>query len=69
MPLIIGHGANDPRVKQPEADQILKAIVASKIPFGCVLYPDEGHMFFRSPNKISFTTVAEMFLATHLGGG
>ncbi|KAF9115977.1 hypothetical protein BGW39_002863 [Mortierella sp. 14UC] len=67
-PLLIGQGANDPRVKQAEADQIVKAMVASKIPVGYVLYSDEGHRFSRPPNRISFTAITEKFLAMHLGG-
>jgi dipeptidyl aminopeptidase/acylaminoacyl peptidase len=67
-PLLIGQGANDPRVKQAEADQIVEAMTAKKIPVTYVLYPDEGHGFARPPNRISFNAVTEAFLAKHLGG-
>ncbi len=67
-PLLIGQGANDPRVKQAEADQIVKAMSGRKIPVTYVLYPDEGHGFARPANRISFNAVAEQFLAKHLGG-
>lgn len=67
-PLLIGQGANDPRVKQAESDQIVQAMVASKIPVGYVLYSDEGHGFRRPPNRISFNAITEKFLVTHLGG-
>ncbi|KAF9310864.1 hypothetical protein BG003_008030 [Podila horticola] len=67
-PLLIGQGANDPRVKQAESDQIVDAMVARKIPVGYVLYPDEGHGFARPPNKISFNAICEKFLTNHLGG-
>jgi dipeptidyl aminopeptidase/acylaminoacyl peptidase len=67
-PLLIGQGANDPRVKQAEADQILAAMEAKKIPVSYVLYPDEGHGFARAPNRTSFFAVAEAFLAQCLGG-
>jgi dipeptidyl aminopeptidase/acylaminoacyl peptidase len=67
-PLLIGQGANDPRVKQAEADQIVKAMQGKKIPVTYVLYPDEGHGFARPPNSLSFTAVEEAFLAKHLGG-
>ncbi|KAG0055183.1 hypothetical protein BGZ83_009359 [Gryganskiella cystojenkinii] len=66
-PLLIGQGANDPRVKQAESDQIVDAMVSKKIPVGYVLYPDEGHGFARPPNNISFNAIAEKFLANHLG--
>ena len=67
-PLLIGQGANDPRVKQAEADQILAAMAAKKIPVTYVLYPDEGHGFARAPNRTSFYAVTEGFLARCLGG-
>ena len=67
-PLLIGHGANDPRVKQHESDQIVEAMQANGIPVTYVLYPDEGHGFVRPENRLSFTAIAEAFLAEHLGG-
>ena len=67
-PLLIGQGANDPRVKQPESDQIVAAMQAKKLPVTYVLYPDEGHGFQRPANKISFNAVTEAFLAKCLGG-
>ncbi|MEM2885061.1 MAG: S9 family peptidase, partial [Thermoproteota archaeon] len=67
-PLLIGHGANDPRVKQAESDQIVKAMQARGIPVTYVLYPDEGHGFARPENELSFNAIAESFLALHLGG-
>ncbi len=67
-PLLIGQGANDPRVKMAEADQILAAMEAKKIPVSYVLYPDEGHGFARAPNRTSFYAVAEAFLSECLGG-
>ena len=67
-PLLIGQGANDPRVKQAEADQIVKAMEDKNIPVGYVLFPDEGHGFARPENRMAFNAVAEAFLAKHLGG-
>lgn len=67
-PLLIGQGANDPRVKQPESDQIVKAMQAKNLPVTYVLYPDEGHGFAKPENNIAFQAVAETFLAEHLGG-
>ncbi len=67
-PLLIGQGANDPRVKQAEADQIVKAMQAKSSPGTYVLYPDEGHGFARPENRLSFNAVTEFFLAQHLGG-
>lgn len=67
-PLLIGHGANDPRVKKAEADQIAFSMKEKGIPVEYVLYPDEGHGFARPDNRIDFNGRAELFLAKHLGG-
>jgi acetyl esterase/lipase len=67
-PLLIGQGANDPRVKQAESDRIVAAMKERKIPVTYVLYPDEGHGFPRPENNLSFNAVAEAFLAHSLGG-
>jgi dipeptidyl aminopeptidase/acylaminoacyl peptidase len=67
-PLLIGQGANDPRVKQAESDQIVKAMEDSSIPVAYVLFSDEGHGFARPENRQAFYAVAEAFLAKHLGG-
>jgi dipeptidyl aminopeptidase/acylaminoacyl peptidase len=68
VPLLIGQGANDPRVNQRESDQIVAAMKAKAIPVTYVLYPDEGHGFARPENNLSFSAVAEGFLAAHMGG-
>ena len=67
-PLLIAQGANDPRVKQAEADQIVTAMKAKKLPVTYLLYPDEGHGFARPQNRLSFYAVAEGFLHQCLGG-
>jgi dipeptidyl aminopeptidase/acylaminoacyl peptidase len=67
-PLLIGQGANDPRVKQSESDQIVAAMEKHGIPVTYVVFPDEGHGFARPENNIAFTALIEQFLATVLGG-
>jgi dipeptidyl aminopeptidase/acylaminoacyl peptidase len=67
-PLLIAQGANDPRVKQAESDQIVAAMKARGLPVTYALYPDEGHGFARPQNSLSFYAIAEGFLARHLGG-
>jgi dipeptidyl aminopeptidase/acylaminoacyl peptidase len=67
-PLLIGQGANDPRVKQSESDQIVQAMKAKGLPVTYVLYPDEGHGFARPENRTSFNAIAEAFLGRCLGG-
>jgi dipeptidyl aminopeptidase/acylaminoacyl peptidase len=67
-PLLIGHGANDPRVKVSESEQIVAAMRERGIAVTYVYYSDEGHAFRRQENRRSFYAVAEAFLARHLGG-
>jgi dipeptidyl aminopeptidase/acylaminoacyl peptidase len=67
-PLLIGQGANDPRVLPAESEQIVDAMQARNIPVTYVLYPDEGHGFARPENNQSFYAMAEAFLAQCLGG-
>lgn len=67
-PLLIGQGANDPRVKQSESDQIVAAMEKHGIPVTYVVFPDEGHGFHRPENNLAFTAIAEAFLASVLGG-
>jgi dipeptidyl aminopeptidase/acylaminoacyl peptidase len=67
-PLLIAQGANDPRVKQAESDQIVGAMTQKKLPVTYVLYKDEGHGFARPENRISFYAISEAFLSQCLGG-
>ncbi|NWG46061.1 MAG: S9 family peptidase [Alphaproteobacteria bacterium] len=67
-PLLIAQGANDPRVKQAESDQIVAAMRANERPVTYVLYPEEGHGFAEPANRTSFYAIAEGFLGGCLGG-
>jgi dipeptidyl aminopeptidase/acylaminoacyl peptidase len=67
-PLLIGQGANDPRVKQAESEQIVAAMRQASKPVEYALYTDEGHGFARPENRLHFYAVAEEFLAKYLGG-
>ena len=68
IPLLIAQGANDPRVKQSESEQIVAALGAKGIPHEYLLFPDEGHGFAKPENRLTFYAAAERFLAEHLGG-
>ncbi len=68
IPMLIAQGANDPRVKQSEAEQIVEAMKAKNIDHDYLLFPDEGHGFVKPENRIKFYSHAEKFLAKHLGG-
>jgi dipeptidyl aminopeptidase/acylaminoacyl peptidase len=67
-PLLIGQGANDPRVKQAESEQIVEAMKQAGKPVEYVLYTDEGHGFARPENRLHFYAIAEEFLSKYLGG-
>jgi dipeptidyl aminopeptidase/acylaminoacyl peptidase len=68
IPMLIAHGANDPRVKQSESEQIVETMRAKGIRHQYLLFPDEGHGFARPENRMKFYATAERFLAEHLGG-
>lgn len=67
-PLLIGHGANDPRAKLEESEQMVKALRDRGVAVEFVVYPDEGHGFGRPENMQDWSTRVEQFLARHLGG-
>ena len=67
-PLLIGQGANDPRVKQQESEQIVAAMRSNGKAVRYALYPDEGHGFVRPENRLQFYGIAEQFLSEYLGG-
>lgn len=68
IPILIGQGANDPRVKQAESEQIVEAMRSKGIPYEYMLFPDEGHGFAKPENRLKFFAAAERFLAKYLGG-
>jgi dipeptidyl aminopeptidase/acylaminoacyl peptidase len=68
IPLLIAQGANDPRVKQAESEQIVAALREAGIDHEYLLFPDEGHGFAKPENRLRFYAAAERFLARHLGG-
>jgi dipeptidyl aminopeptidase/acylaminoacyl peptidase len=68
IPLLIAQGANDPRVKQAESEQIVGALTEAGIEHEYILFPDEGHGFAKPENRLRFYAAAERFLARYLGG-
>ncbi|MCA1718714.1 MAG: S9 family peptidase [Actinobacteria bacterium] len=68
VPILIAQGANDPRVKQAESEQIVAAMKEKSIDYEYLLFEDEGHGFARPENRLKFYAAAERFLAKHLGG-
>jgi dipeptidyl aminopeptidase/acylaminoacyl peptidase len=68
IPILVAQGANDPRVKQAESEQIVNAMREKGIDHVYLLFPDEGHGFAKPENRMKFFKAAEQFLAKHLGG-
>ena len=67
-PLLVAHGANDPRVKLESSERIVKALRDRKREVIFLVYPDEGHGFTREENIRDYSGRVEEFLARHLGG-
>jgi dipeptidyl aminopeptidase/acylaminoacyl peptidase len=68
IPILIGQGANDPRVKQAESEQIVEAMKKKGLAYEYMLFEDEGHGFAKPENRLKFFAAAEKFLAKNLGG-
>lgn len=67
-PLLIAQGANDPRVKKAESDQIVEALKKRGIDVPYIVKDNEGHGFANEENRLYFYRAIEQFLAKHLGG-
>ncbi len=67
-PLMVIQGANDPRVKQAESDQIVAALRNKEIDVQYLLAPDEGHGFRKETNRLAVAAALEKFFAQHLQG-
>lgn len=67
-PLLVIQGANDPRVKKHESDQIVVALRDRKFPVEYLVAGDEGHGFARPVNSMAMFAASEKFLAKHLNG-
>lgn len=67
-PLMVIQGANDPRVKQAESDQIVATMVELGRPVEYILAEDEGHGFRREDNLNATVVAIEKFLSKHIGG-
>ncbi|MBI4903668.1 MAG: S9 family peptidase, partial [Acidobacteria bacterium] len=67
-PLVVVQGANDPRVKQAESDQIVIALRDRKFPVKYLVAGDEGHGFAKPINNLAMMVAAERFFQQYLGG-
>ena len=67
-PLLVVQGANDPRVKKAESDQIVTALRGLGREVRYLVASDEGHGFLGEENRMAFAVAMEQFFARHLGG-
>lgn len=67
-PLLVIQGANDPRVKKQESDQIVVAARKNGLPVQYMVAPEEGHGFEKENNRLAVSAQLERFFGNHLGG-
>jgi len=65
-PLFIAQGANDPRVKKSESDQMVEALKKKGIDVPYMVKDNEGHGFRNEENRMEFYRAMEEFLAKYL---
>lgn len=65
-PLFIAQGANDPRVKKSESDQIVEALKQKGIDVPYMVKDDEGHGFYNEENQFDFYKSMDDFLKKYL---
>lgn len=68
VPLMIAQGANDPRVKKSESDQMVEAMRARGVEVPYMVKDNEGHGFRNEENRFDVYRALEQFFAKHLGG-
>jgi dipeptidyl aminopeptidase/acylaminoacyl peptidase len=66
IPILVAQGANDVRVTQQEAEQIVAALQAKGLPHEYLLFPDEGHGLAKPENRETYYAAVERFLAENL---
>jgi len=65
-PLLVLHGANDPRVPVGEAEQIAETAAEQGVPVEKLIFEDEGHGFTKLENRIEAYTTVAAFLDEHV---
>ena len=68
-PLFIAQGANDPRVKKAESDQMVAALKAQGVEVEYMVKDNEGHGFHNEENRFDFYGAMEKFLDRYIGSG
>ena len=67
-PTIVLHGANDTNVPVIEAEQVVENLKKRNVPVEYVLFPDEGHGWRKTPNRIRSTVSIVKFFEKYLKG-
>ncbi|HEX7707393.1 MAG TPA: S9 family peptidase [Thermoanaerobaculia bacterium] len=65
-PLIVLHGANDTNVPVIEAEQVVDSLRKREVPVEYILFPDEGHGWRKTPNRIRSTVSIVKFFKERL---
>jgi dipeptidyl aminopeptidase/acylaminoacyl peptidase len=65
-PTMVQHGANDTNVPVIEADQVVDNLKRRCVPVEYVLFPDEGHGFRKTANRVTSTVALARWFAQHL---
>jgi dipeptidyl aminopeptidase/acylaminoacyl peptidase len=65
-PLLVAQGANDPRVRKHESDQIVEALRSRGVDVEYLVKDNEGHGFSNEENQFEFHRAMEEFLNAHL---
>jgi dipeptidyl aminopeptidase/acylaminoacyl peptidase len=67
VPVLLAHGARDPRVPAAESERMAAALRARNHPVRQLVWPEEGHGFSQEENELEFYRAVETFFARHLG--
>ena len=65
VPLLIVQGANDPRVPQSEAEQLVASLTERDIDHDYLLFDDEGHGVEKTQNRIEYITRTVKFFSAN----
>ena len=65
-PTIVLHGANDTNVPVVEAEQVVDSLRRRGVPVEYVLFPDEGHGFRKTANRVRATGAIVRWFAQYL---
>jgi dipeptidyl aminopeptidase/acylaminoacyl peptidase len=63
---LVLHGANDTNVPVIEAEQVVEQLKRQAVPVEYILFPDEGHGFYKTANRIRSTVAVVRWFARYL---